>query len=203
MSDLAFQINENDYYLMYSTGKLILSKINWTTFSWYVKDITLVNFINAIKIEKENRYLSPIFILEKLFQNRLIFLDIMFFPPLPLHFIFHRKIHWTDTWLCFRGDCGLPKYEVNPHLFLNSFLSRPKFWVSIVYGQGKGMEWALYPHCLLPWLWTHELAAPPDQWRILPWHRVFRQRWLKQTRSHQEENKCVSLLNMKSNSVGH
>ena len=82
MLDLAFQINENGYYLMYSTGKLILSKSKLDIFFMICQKYHIIlNFINAIKIEKESEYLSDLGS-GKNFQIWIaIFLDIIFFPP--------------------------------------------------------------------------------------------------------------------------
>ena len=67
---------------MYSTGKLILSKSKLDNFFMICQKYHIIlNFINAIKIEKESEYLSDLGS-GKNFQIRIaIFLDIIFFPP--------------------------------------------------------------------------------------------------------------------------
>ena len=70
------------YYLMYSTEKLILSKNKLDDFlKMCQKYHFIVNFINAIKIEKEDECLCDLGS-GKNFQIWItIFLDIIFFPP--------------------------------------------------------------------------------------------------------------------------
>lgn len=151
MLDLAFQINENGYYLMYSIGKLILSKNKLDNFFTICQRYhIIVNFINAIKIEKENECLSDLGS-GKNFQIQLaIFLDIIFFPPLLYILSFpsdtlnrHLALFCEGLW-----PTKIQKQTTSILEFL--FFQRPKFWSEhSLWSRGKGW-WALYPHCLLP-----------------------------------------------------